>query len=150
MPQTTDSFRPAATIGEMAMMGHCGRSRATRKPVEPDEVQQTMEARSSVSATCRAAAAMASALVASGSVCSTCNDDRYVVSLSTCSAIRFIVATASTGYWPAADSADSMTASAPSNMAVATSETSARVGTGLAIMDSSIWVAATQGFAARR
>ena len=41
-----------------------------------------------------------------------------------------MVATASTGYWPEADSAESMMASAPSNTAIETSETSARVGTG--------------------
>ena len=46
-----------------------------------------------------------------------------------------MVLTASTGYFPAADSADSITASAPSKIAVATSETSARVGTGLAIIE---------------
>ena len=61
-----------------------------------------------------------------------------------------MVATASTGYWPAADSADSMMASAPSNTAVATSDTSARVGTGAVIIDSSIWVATTTGLPARR
>ncbi len=61
-----------------------------------------------------------------------------------------MVATASTGYCPAADSADSITASAPSKIAVATSETSARVGTGLVIIDSSIWVATTTGLPARR
>ena len=61
-----------------------------------------------------------------------------------------MVATASTGYWPDADSADSITASAPSKMAVATSETSARVGTGLVIIDSSICVATTTGLPARR
>ena len=59
--------------------------------------------------------------------------------------MRFIVATASTGYWPAALSADSITASAPSKTAVATSETSARVGTGEVIMLSSICVATTTG-----
>src|SRR6266852_3003297 len=64
--------------------------------------------------------------------------------------MRFIVATASAGYCPAADSADSITASAPSKIAVATSETSARVGTGLEIIDSSIWVATTTGLPARR
>ena len=64
--------------------------------------------------------------------------------------MRFIVATASTGYCPAADSADSITASAPSKIAVATSDTSARVGTGLVIIDSSIWVATTTGLPARR
>ncbi len=151
MPQTNDNFRPVATIGEMATIGGFGRSRETRMPVEPELVQQTMAERSSVSATCRAAAAMASAPVASGSVLRTCSDGRYIASLlSTSSAMRFIVATASTGYWPDADSADSMMASAPSKMAVATSETSARVGTGLAIMDSSIWVATTTGLPARR
>src|SRR5437764_13377652 len=64
--------------------------------------------------------------------------------------MRFMVATASTGYCPDADSADSMTASAPSKIAVATSETSARVGTGLAIIDSSICVATTIGLLAQR
>ena len=61
-----------------------------------------------------------------------------------------MVATASTGYCPAADSADSITASAPSKMAVATSETSARVGTGEVIIDSSICVATTTGLPAAR
>ena len=61
-----------------------------------------------------------------------------------------MVATASTGYFPAADSADSMTASAPSKIAVATSETSARVGTGEMIIDSSICVATTTGLPVAR
>ncbi len=61
-----------------------------------------------------------------------------------------MVPTASTGNWPAADSADSITASAPSKIAVATSDTSARVGTGLEIMLSSIWVATTTGLPALR
>ena len=61
-----------------------------------------------------------------------------------------MVATASTGNWPAADSADSITASAPSKIAVATSDTSARVGTGAVIMLSSICVATTTGLPARR
>ena len=64
--------------------------------------------------------------------------------------MRFMVATASTGYCPAADSADSIMASAPSKIAIETSDTSARVGTGLEIMDSSIWVATTTGLPARR
>ena len=59
--------------------------------------------------------------------------------------MRFIIATASSGYWPEALSADSITASAPSNTAVATSETSARVGTGVVIINSSICVATTTG-----
>src|SRR5947207_15656545 len=68
MPQTTDNFRPAASIGEIATIGHFGRSRDTRRPVEPEQVQQTIAARSSVSATWRVAAAIASAPVRSGSV----------------------------------------------------------------------------------
>jgi len=51
----------------MAMIGDFGRSRATLKPVEPEKVQQAIAERSSVSAICRVAAAMASAPVASGS-----------------------------------------------------------------------------------
>ena len=52
-----------------------------------------------------------------------------------------IASTALTGYLPTALSADSMTASVPSITALATSETSARVGTGLWIIDSIICVA---------
>ncbi len=54
---------------------------------------------------------------------------------------RAIAATVSAGYWPAAVSADSITASVPSSTAFATSITSARVGIGLVIIDSIIWVA---------
>ena len=64
--------------------------------------------------------------------------------------MRFIIATASRGNWPEALSADSITASAPSNTAVATSETSARVGTGVVIIDSSICVATTTGLPSLR
>ena len=55
--------------------------------------------------------------------------------------MRAIDSTVSTGYLPAAVSAESMTASVPSSTALATSETSARVGTGDSIIDSIIWVA---------
>ena len=47
-------------------------------------------------------------------------------------------------------SADSMTASAPSKIAVATSETSARVGRRCVTIDSSIWVATITGTLAPR
>jgi hypothetical protein len=64
---------------------------------------------------------------------------------------RFIAEIASTGYRPAAVSADSITASVPSSTALATSETSARVGIGLEIIDSIIWVAViTTLFCSRR
>ena len=64
--------------------------------------------------------------------------------------IRAMVATASTGYAPTLVSPESMSASAPSSTALATSEASARVGRGALIIDSSIWVATMTGLAARR
>ena len=51
---------------------------------------------------------------------------------------------------PTLVSPDSITASAPSSTALATSEASARVGAGLEIIDSSIWVATMTGLALRR
>ena len=65
-------------------------------------------------------------------------------------AIAAIMLTDSTGYCPAAVSADSITASAPSNTAPATSEASARVGEGAFIMLSSICVATITGLPTRR
>ncbi len=64
--------------------------------------------------------------------------------------IRAIVWTVSIGYLPTLVSPDSITASAPSSTAFATSEASARVGAGLVIIDSSIWVATITGLALRR
>jgi hypothetical protein len=60
-------------------------------------------------------------------------------------AMRTIASTARNGYFPAAVSPDSMTASVPSNSALATSLASARVGRGFSIMDSSICVAVMTG-----
>ncbi len=59
--------------------------------------------------------------------------------------MRDIVATTSGGSWPIAVSAESISASVPSKTALATSLTSARVGAGAAIIDSSICVAVTTG-----
>ncbi|CAM5280500.1 hypothetical protein SALBM311S_06672 [Streptomyces alboniger] len=73
--------------------------------------------------------------------------------ISSCSAaetIFDIVFTVSIGYAPTLDSADSMTASAPSRIALATSEASARVGRESVIIDSIIWVATITGLALRR
>ena len=64
--------------------------------------------------------------------------------------MRAMVCTVMTGYSPTLVSPESMTASAPSSTALATSEVSARVGTGLWIIDSSICVATMTGFARRR
>ena len=55
--------------------------------------------------------------------------------------ISFIMRTDSTGYLPTAVSAESMTKSVPSMIALATSVTSARVGRVLSVMCSSICVA---------
>ena len=59
--------------------------------------------------------------------------------------IRSIVRTAPIGCAPTEVSPDSITASAPSRTALATSEASARVGRELVIIDSSIWVATMTG-----
>mmetsp|Transcript_1406 Transcript_1406/g.4254 ORF Transcript_1406/g.4254 Transcript_1406/m.4254 type:complete len:305 (+) Transcript_1406:1338-2252(+) len=61
---------------------------------------------------------------------------------------RSIMATASRGYAPLAVSPDSITQSAPSSTALATSDASARVGRGLLVIDSSICVAQMQGLPA--
>ena len=59
-----------------------------------------------------------------------------------------MASTASMGYLPPAVSPESITQEVPSNTALATSETSARVGRGLRIMESSIWVAVMTGLPA--
>ena len=65
-PHQRELAGPVAMFGEIDTIGAFGRSRATRSAVAPDEVQHTRALRSSVSAISRAAAAMASAPVASG------------------------------------------------------------------------------------
>src|SRR5690625_6653049 len=64
--------------------------------------------------------------------------------------ILSITSTAAIGYFPAAVSPDSITASVPSSTALATSELSARVGRGLTIIESSICVAVITGLPAIR
>ena len=61
------------------------------------------------------------------------------------SAIEASIATDSTGYWPTALSCESITASVPSRIALATSVTSARVGRDERTIESSIWVAVIEG-----
>ena len=56
-----------------------------------------------------------------------------------------IISTASTGWRPTAVSWESITASVPSKIALATSATSARVGRVECTIDSSIWVAVIVG-----
>ena len=64
--------------------------------------------------------------------------------------MRPIVATVWAGYAPTLVSAESITASAPSKTALATSETSARVGRRSETIESSMWVATITGLAACR
>mmetsp|Transcript_26068 Transcript_26068/g.52272 ORF Transcript_26068/g.52272 Transcript_26068/m.52272 type:complete len:232 (-) Transcript_26068:661-1356(-) len=59
--------------------------------------------------------------------------------------VRAMISTASLGKLPLAVSPESITQSAPSSTAFATSEHSARVGRGFVIIDSSICVATTHG-----
>ena len=59
--------------------------------------------------------------------------------------MRAMMDTASRGYFPLAVSPESITASVPSKMALATSLASARVGRGFSIIDSSICVAVITG-----
>ena len=67
-PQARASRRPVLCTGVSAMIGTLGLSRAARKPVDPELVQLTMAAACSVCTTWRAAAMMASGVVASGSL----------------------------------------------------------------------------------
>ena len=67
---------------------------------------------------------------------------------SAASATSLIVRTVSAGYSPTAVSSESMSASVPSSTALATSFTSARVGSGERVIDSSICVAVMTGFPA--
>src|SRR5258706_15745507 len=69
------------------------------------------------------------------------SSERNASSFSASTQTRAMAATVSTGYLPVAVSADSITASVPSSTALVTSDTSARVGIGLLIIDSIIWVA---------
>src|SRR5690348_8815754 len=108
--------------------------------VEPDSVRAMMAFTSMWLAVYITAMAMASSTLVKR--CSLRTRERVVRRLF--SAPRHTRAMASTvlsGYLPVAVSAESITASVPSMTALATSSTSARVGTGLWIMDSIIWVA---------
>ena len=105
------------------------------------------------SSTARAVAwVMASVMAVSGSPVSVIRSSessdihpRWSKASSARSAIRDIVDTTFTGLTPMAVSPESITALEPSQTALATSETSARVGSGLLTMVSSIWVAVMAG-----
>ena len=85
-----------------------------RRAVDPELVKQTIAAASTVLAMFLAASDSASAVVGSERVTVKWMRSPCIGSLSTASPIAFIIATDSIGHLPAALSADSMIASAPS------------------------------------
>ncbi len=100
-----------------------------------------------------ASAAIAATTAGKSPMAPGCGDGSGAAASSGTSAVRAISAialTASRGWAPIAVSPESITASAPSCTAPATSETSARVGVGCSIIDSSICVATMTGTATRR
>ena len=123
-----------------AKMGTRGWQLVTESTVAPRRVITTMPAAPRASAKCAAAVARCclSVLMASAS----CRAKPRCRSLA--SAMAASCRTQRTGYSPTLVSPESMIASAPSYTALATSVTSARVGRGFSIIDSSRWVATTQ------
>ena len=118
-----------------------------RRAVSPDSVKMQRNFASTNSATSIAASVIAPPCVR-GFVVSGAMRSRPWSSVE--ATMRAIVSTTTTGYLPTLVSPESMTASAPSRTALATSLVSARVGTGLSIIDSSICVATMTGLAMRR
>mmetsp|Transcript_35669 Transcript_35669/g.114062 ORF Transcript_35669/g.114062 Transcript_35669/m.114062 type:complete len:314 (-) Transcript_35669:594-1535(-) len=146
--RATSGWEVTTTTG----MGHL--YLAKRAAVAPVWAKTTMSLAPQVTAALTAAAVVAStmlkvlwALRSSSSSLTYAASKSYSSSAST--EMRDMMATASLGHLPPADSPESMTASAPSRTAFATSEHSARVGRGFEIIDSSICVATTTGFPRR-
>ena len=140
---------------EMPAIGVTGRCAAILRAVNPLDVRHTISGASIISAAIPVVNAMASAVEwgrtreAGASLRRRRGAPDPTVERSISSMMLAMARTASTGYSPMAVSAESMTASVPSRMALATSDASARVGRGLCTMDSSIWVAVITGRARR-
>mmetsp|Transcript_1717 Transcript_1717/g.6613 ORF Transcript_1717/g.6613 Transcript_1717/m.6613 type:complete len:313 (+) Transcript_1717:348-1286(+) len=133
-------------------MGTSGEWAATRRAVSGASTTRSALAES-VCCAATAAAARASVLLRassaseSGTYASGWGDVLLVLTshASVVSQISRCVLTARSGYLPAADSPDNMTASALSTTAFVTSATSARVGRGFLAIESSICVATMTG-----
>src|SRR5512140_227476 len=127
-------------------MRHTGRYLDISRALNPDRVKTITALMSSSVEACETLSQTVSATVFSLA------GRRHHPDLSMCSSatcmIRAIILTDSHGYCPLAVSADSITASLPSKIAFATSLASARVGRGLVVIDSSIWVAVLTGILA--
>ena len=149
IPQTRFSRRCTPGSIVTATSGRRGRKRASARADAPLCVKQTIAAASQASAACTAPRAVASAIVG-GSSRSGRMDGRAAAYSSAARTMRRMVRTVSAGKRPIAVSPDSITASVPSRTAFATSLASARVGSGLAVIDSSICVAVMTGVPCRR
>mmetsp|Transcript_26520 Transcript_26520/g.44332 ORF Transcript_26520/g.44332 Transcript_26520/m.44332 type:complete len:389 (+) Transcript_26520:437-1603(+) len=141
----------------MHTMGHCGRNlemclASVALWCLCVLIITTMHANSSLLRWPWAACTTAYAIASTGSLKSgTVRGARAAYSSSASSlwsTMRFISPTVSTGYLPCADSPESITQSAPSNTALATSVHSARVGLGFFCMLSIICVATMTGLPA--
>ncbi|CAB4643076.1 unannotated protein [freshwater metagenome] len=127
--------RRISSEGVKAIIGIGLRSLAMRRAESPDSVKIHTNLASTKSATSAAARVIAPPWVRGFVPRGEIRDNPWS---SVDSRMRAIVATAIAGYFPTLVSPLSITASAPSSTALATSEVSARVGTGASIMDSSI------------
>src|SRR6185437_943967 len=113
-PHNRQSSRETLWSGVTARIGTFGRRRAIRTAVVPLEVKATTAAAPMDSARPAAAAATAWGAVSSSPGSEAFMMERYILCRSVLAMMRLIIATASRGYWPLADSADNITASAPS------------------------------------
>ncbi|KAF0962562.1 hypothetical protein MLGJGCBP_04313 [Rhodococcus sp. T7] len=146
VPHVNDNCDRTSGNGVNASNGNGVCNRANRRTVSPDCVNATNAFASNRSPMSRAAYEITPRLVRGTCV----NGGTCVDSFSTASTIRAIVRTVSITYFPTDVSPESITASAPSRTAFATSEASARVGREFSIIDSSICVATITGFAFSR
>ena len=147
-PHESDICRRTFSYIVSAPTGHAGRKRLIIRAVCPEFVAVRIALASRSFAVRQQVCVMASLIFASGVMPLSWNCFQKSMEPSASLTILSIAARASTGYFPAAVSPESMTQLVPSNTAFATSDTSARVGRGLRIMESSICVAVTTGFPA--
>mmetsp|Transcript_142 Transcript_142/g.539 ORF Transcript_142/g.539 Transcript_142/m.539 type:complete len:313 (+) Transcript_142:560-1498(+) len=143
----THTARHTRVFSETQRMGHAGRYLATRRAERPVLLSTTM----ALALTSKALKTPAAQMLSSTGIGGTCDALMLLKMVSArrefCASTQILAmySTTSFGYDPLAVSPDSMTQSAPSSTALATSLTSARVGRGLYVIDSSICVAQMTG-----
>src|SRR5580700_4125074 len=127
-PQLKANLRHTSFVEQSARIGILGRWHATRRGVLPDAVAAIIAlAVTEFAMACAACATAASRSVRSG-IDGGIGSSPVIHDFSARAAIVAMVETASTGNRPTADSAESMTASLPSRIALAMSAASALVG----------------------